>query len=475
MNPKVDLGMWLLPTHGRVATNLPRFLAAAKKTGMSTPLGIVVDELEYVQHAEAYDALELPTHDSLIITVKGGNCATATEEAYREVCVPDGMKWIGWLADDLIPETHGWDVACIEALTGWNCVSTDDGMYQGEKFNGATAWSADLLAAVGYIYPAGLKHFYFDTAWEELGRLMNVWVKLKHVMVRHAHVSKTGAVDQTVEHTHKAWETDEAVFGKWKNEERLAAANRIGTLLMQYGVSEVLPDLSDMRVMIATPCGSGKYERLYVTALFGTIEVLRKCGATVNFIEMPYCSDISLARSKLFGSFLRSDATHMFCIDDDMGWKPMDVVRLFAYKRDFVAVAGPRKVFPPSFAVQNSDERGNPKPIQQEATTGLIEVTDIGLAFAVLTRACCKRVADAHPELIYMGDDGREEHAVFNPTVINKKYRSEDFSFCVRWRALGGKIHVDPNIALQHVGTFVWQGDWFSQLTADWKQQLAVA
>jgi hypothetical protein len=463
-----DPGIWLMPTHNRVHTNLPRFINACKSTGMTTPLAIVVDARDYAENNEAYDALPLP--DNWIVhVVPGGNCATATEQGFRDLC--DGMKWVGWLADDLVPETPGWDVQVIEALNGWNCVSTDDGMYQGEKFNGATAWSGDLLRAVGYIYPEGLRHFYFDTAWEELGRWMNCWVKLKSVMVRHAHASRTGYVDQTTAMIHKAWDTDEAVFMKWKNEERLAAAERIGDLLIQYGVAKPLPDLSGVRVMIATPCGSGRYERLFMNSLFSTLEALRQCKATVNFVEMPYCSDVTLSRNKLFGTFLRSNATHMLFIDDDMGWRASDAIRLFSYQRDFVAVAGPRKTFPASFAAQNTDERGLPKPIQQEATTALIEVTDVGMAFCLLTRACCQRVADAHEELIFYGDDGRMEHGVFNPVVANKRYRSEDFSFCHRWRALSGKIYVDPNVVLEHVGSFVWRGDWMTQLCIDWSQQ----
>ena len=36
---------------------------------------------------------------------------------------------------------------------------------------------------------------------------------------------------------------------------------------------------------------------------------------------------------------------------------------------------------------------------------------------------------------------------------------SEDYHFCELWRKFGGKIHEHPFIRLQHVGTYVFDGD----------------
>lgn len=472
MDPKTAKGLAILPTRGRVTTRLPEFFAAAKATGMTIPGAVIIEEDEYAKFNEEYDNLALPDNWTVHV-VRGGSCAAATQEAFQELFTDD-MDYLFWIADDLIPETQAWDTKVIETLSGYNCISTNDGMYGTQKFNGATAWSGDLLRAVGYIYPPNLRHFFFDTCWEILGKLMNVWNTRADVLVRHSHESVTGRGDATTARTHKAWDNDERVFGVWKNGERLEAANRIGKLLIEYGVAASLPDLSTVRVMIATPSGDGKYDGLYTTALFGTIALLRQCGAQVNFSEMKFCSDIALARARIFGAFLRSDATHLLSIDSDMGWQPNDVVRLFSHKRDFVAVAGPRKVSPPSFAVQNTDNKGRAVPLLQEAT-GLIQVSDIGMAFALVTRSVCERVAAAYPELEFSSNDGRTEYAVFNPIVVNRRYKSEDFAFCHRWRALGGKIYIDPAIALQHVGTHVWEGDWLSHLVATAPEQRVAA
>ena len=36
---------------------------------------------------------------------------------------------------------------------------------------------------------------------------------------------------------------------------------------------------------------------------------------------------------------------------------------------------------------------------------------------------------------------------------------SEDYHFCELWRKHGGKVHANPFIKLQHVGTYIYGGD----------------
>lgn len=466
MNPAFARGFAIVPSHGRAHTKLPRFLEALRRTNTTMPGYIVVDEDDYAANNEAYDTLDLLPNWT-VLPVRGGSCGAATEEALHAL-LEDDTDYVAWLSDDLVPETPDWDKRVIEALTGWNVVHTNDGHDEDRSFNGATAYSADVVRAAGGLYPVGCKHFFTDTMWMELGKMLNNITYLPEVMVRHLNPAYVaGEDDATTARIYGAWNTDEAAFLKWKNTERIAMANRIGQVLVDHGVSKALPDLSHIHVMIATPCGSGKYERLFVNSLWSTIDALRQCGATVNFAEAPYISDIALARMKLFGQFIRTDATHMLWIDDDMQWRASDVVRLFTYNRDFVAVAGPRKVMPPSFAVRVVNEAGQPVLLKQEAETGLFEVSHVGMAFTLITKSCAERVARAYPELECSGDDGRVEFAIFNSMVVRRRYMSEDFAFCERWRQVGGKVYVDPNISLGHVGAFVWEGSWMNHLISE--------
>lgn len=463
MDPKSP-GLWLLPTHGRVGTKLPEFLAQAVRTGMTTPGAIVVDISDYGANQEAYDSLDLPD-GWFIHTVQGGGCAKATQEAVQELFT-DEMQWLGWLGDDLSPETEGWDRYVIRNLTGWNMVSTNDGAHAPHKFNGATAWSGDLVRAIGYLFPPGLVHNYLDNVAEELGNACGNWMCLMDVMVRHKHASWGGerAKDETFTKTMSFWQEDDRAFQEWQRSEKTEAVNRIFALMQESGIDLTRPDLSGMKVMIATPCGDGRYESVFLHSLRETESAVKYFGGETRIMEFPYGSDIALARAKLFGQFIRSDSTHCFWIDSDQGWEVKDFIRLLLAKRDFVAAAGIRKVFPNSFAVSVSDDHGRPLPIQHQALDGLIEATGVGFAFACVTRAFAERMRDAHPDLRFVAADGREEWAVFNPLVVNSRYLGEDYAACYRWRALGGKIFIAPEISLKHVGAYVWEGNWLAQL-----------
>jgi hypothetical protein len=46
----------------------------------------------------------------------------------------------------------------------------------------------------------------------------------------------------------------------------------------------------------------------------------------------------------------------------------------------------------------------------------------------------------------------------------SRRYLSEDFAFCRRWRDMGGKVYVDLNSKLQHAGQHLYRGDLIESL-----------
>lgn len=217
------------------------------------------------------------------------------------------------------------------------------------------------------------------------------------------------------------------------------------------------PDLSSISLLVCTPCGDGKYESSYMESMFATSKEIERLGGQVKLAKFPYCADLSLARAKLMGSFYRSEHTHLMWIDADMGWRAQDVVRLFLYGRDFIGAAGPKKKYPLEFAANLADDYGNPLPVLQEGT-GLIETREIGMAFMLLSRACVERLWQAHPELEFDSTDNTTERALFEPMITNRRRFSEDYALCRRWRDLGGKIYLAPDIILQHTGSHTFSG-----------------
>jgi hypothetical protein len=70
-------------------------------------------------------------------------------------------------------------------------------------------------------------------------------------------------------------------------------------------------------------------------------------------------------------------------------------------------------------------------------------------------------MAEAMPELKYRDDCGLDPaindhlYAFFECGLFGHGvYMSEDWLFCNRWRAMGGKIFISKRFALSHIGTY---------------------
>lgn len=457
-------GYWLLPTRGRL-DNVRRFFAAAKATGISTPGFLLVDEDELFvgdirQVNPDYAALDLPEGWQImpIFSKQRGACGAMREAALR--C--GSADWIGMLADDLIPETPEWDRILLDEIKGWNFVSSNDGWQAPNRCNGAIVFSKPLLDAWGWLAPPDFWHLYVDDVWETIGRSTGCWQVKMDVMVRHFAAARDKSTDQTysIVNSPDFYEHDERCYKKWQRDDMGRAVD--ATLaLMRYRDVPLLedPDLSDLSIQIATPCLDGRYDRNYLKALINTFNLLVKYGAKVDWSEIPFCSDIAMARNKIVSGFRRSPHTHLMMIDSDMGWDPRDVARLASYRRDFAAAAGPKKVFPTSYCYNIWEHGQEPGVVYSEAETGLIEVDQVGGAFIMISKTMIERMVAAYPALAYHGDNGRKDYALFDPMILESGHRvSEDFAFCKRWRRIGGKIHMNPRIVLQHSGNYVWMG-----------------
>ena len=448
-------GVWLLPSRNR-PESLRRFFDAYKKTKATMPVLILCDQ------TDAYALHPLPENfQSLIVS---GDCfADAMSEGYEWWCKQNGEpEWIGWLADDNVPETEHWDAKLLEHVKGWNVVNSNDGWQANAditkgRLHGAVVWSGGLLRAVGYMFPPRLKHMFTDDVWESLGRETGCWQTVMGVMVRHVHASKVGAHDETERHTNKFWDNDEAAFKEWLSVGKKQAVAKIFALMQSCGVKRELPDLSGKSVMLATPAGDGKYDRAYMKAWKTTIDYLEECGAAVEWIEMPGCADLAWARARLLGTFYRSSYTHFMQIDSDQGWNPIDVVRLLQCNRDYVGAAGPMKKYPLTFCV-NFEARG----VRTEGGMGMMEAVKVGGAFVMLSRSCVDRMIAAYPNMACDTEHGEVEYALYDPLIAvvdGKRFRfSEDYSFAYRWKAIGGKIFILPDIRLQHIGNHCFEG-----------------
>ncbi len=211
-------GTWLLPTRGRPAT-LARFLAASVATGMSTS-GLIL----YSQ-ASDIDGVEIPPNWAAWLTKAEG-----MGDKFREIWpVIRDMDWVGWVVDDVIPETQGWDTTLIGGLNGANVISCNDGARAPFRMC-APVFSGDWLRALGYLYPETFWHSYWDDALERLGRATDSWWVCMEVVLRHTDAFQTGQPDATHALSYGRTAQDKAALIAWRRNEMDGAVRRIMAL-----------------------------------------------------------------------------------------------------------------------------------------------------------------------------------------------------------------------------------------------------
>lgn len=177
----------LVPTRGR-PQNLARLWAAFAETCvMPTRLVALVDQ----------DDPELPAYRALADRLTG-------EETFRMNVGPRlrlgptlnaaAPEWaarsdaVGFLGDDHLPRTVGWDgryLAALERL-GTGLVYGND-LIQGAALPTQVAMTSDIILATGHMVPPGAVHLWLDNAWLELGRALDAITYLPDVVVEHLH------------------------------------------------------------------------------------------------------------------------------------------------------------------------------------------------------------------------------------------------------------------------------------------------
>lgn len=214
------------------------------------------------------------------------------------------------------------------------------------------------------------------------------------------------------------------------------------------------PKNHSRRVFLAVP----SYERpgaLLAFSLFRAHVDLQNAGFDVELALLTGDCHVDDSRNALVADFLASTADDLVFIDADVGFQSADLIRLLNYDRDVVGGAYPKK----------SDISAYPAWLPAGDTwadsDGLIEAYGLGTGFLRIRRNVLERMSAEAPEFKLDGNTLRE---VFRRETIDGDRNSGDIAFCRRWRAMGGKVYIDPKCYLEHRGEKTWAGTYGSHL-----------
>jgi hypothetical protein len=263
--------------------------------------------------------------------------------------------------------------------------------------------------------------------------------------------------------------------------------------MSQKKIELKLEDVRKSKFFIATPCYGGQLNEPYFRSTVKMMTFFNQHQIPLAFGTIANESLVTRARNVLVAYFLNSDYTHLLFIDADIEFQTEDVLKLYAHDKDVVVGAYPKKgvawdkirnnLTDPAnkdkdfsnrdIAAFGSDYALNFKFINREEKTiavenGLVKLHDAGTGFMMIKREAILKMIKAYPEVKYnndvnISDPGLKDHfyAIFDTMIdpVDRRYLSEDYTFCRRWQDIGGDIWLDPSISLNHYGHFCFQGN----------------
>ena len=211
-------------------------------------------------------------------------------------------------------------------------------------------------------------------------------------------------------------------------------------------------------VVIAIPAYSGTVEIGTMRSLIADTLSLIQRGDVVSIYDEAHGAEIDSVRAQIVAEFLsRPKATHLIMIDSDLVWEAGGLLKLIdATKNAGCEIIG--GVYPyrrdpitrPLYLHEDNKELHNDE-------TGYPYVRAVAGGFVCVTRRALEQMTAEYRALTYnCPKTNRLTVALFDHVWENGRRLSEDLSFCARWRKMGGRVYLDPDIRIGHIGPKVF-------------------
>jgi hypothetical protein len=249
--------------------------------------------------------------------------------------------------------------------------------------------------------------------------------------------------------------------------------------------------MSKPLIFIATPCFGGMVTQTYMLSVVRLMEYARAATFGVTLSMLGYDALISRARSTLAATFLDNPAaTHLLFVDADISFEPQQVERLLKCDKEFAGALYPLKFIDWELIPQRCVKRGEKlreaalsyvgklcPEAERKQEGDFATAIYVGGGFQMIRRAAFEKMITAYPNTrfrhihtlpksgVRRNAESSNLYALFDSIIDPEtgSYLSEDYSFCLRWRQIGGEIWLDTASKLTHSGPYDFVGDYASR------------
>jgi hypothetical protein len=239
-------------------------------------------------------------------------------------------------------------------------------------------------------------------------------------------------------------------------------------------------------LFIATPMYGGVGHIGYIASILKLTELLRNNGILFKLRMLPSESLITRGRNKLSHMFLQDkDATHLLFIDADIAFQAEDILYILNLNKDLIGLPYAIKdikwdqigktllqgnYHPDELkkASQHIVFNVHKKEDLTRISNGLLNAKEIGTGLMLIKRDVLYKIMEAEPELYSIDYSIPECPKVYHffDTLIDddKRFLSEDYAFCKRWKKIGGDVFLYVPVKTIHFGNHPFEYNYSEEL-----------
>lgn len=239
-------------------------------------------------------------------------------------------------------------------------------------------------------------------------------------------------------------------------------------------------------IFIATPMYGGVGHIGYIASLIKLTSLLTSKGVSYKLRMLPSESLITRGRNKLCHMFLQEpDATHLLFIDADIAFNAEDILHILSLNKDVIGLPYAIKDIKWD-NISKTLSQGNTHPdelkkasqhivfnVQKEAdltniTDNLLDAKEIGTGLMLIKKEVFYKIAEHEPDLYSIDYSIPECPKVYHffDTLIDtdKRFLSEDYAFCKRWKNIGGQVFLYLPVKTTHFGNHPFEYNYSKNL-----------
>lgn len=209
-----------------------------------------------------------------------------------------------------------------------------------------------------------------------------------------------------------------------------------------------------MKVVVCTPTRDRPHAE-YIKALEASVPALDAAGIEHFVVTEVGSAYISWARSNMLRKALDINPDAVVFIDDDLSWRPQDLVALIQTKPAVVSGLYRFKQDEERYMGElDTTETGRVKGNED----GLLLATKVPGGFLKITPDAVVQIMRKHPELVF-GVPYRPLVDLFNHGANGGLWWGEDYAFSRRWIEDGNELWIAPDMDLTHHGAKPYPGN----------------